>query len=192
MPSMRSLEKGKMGTIINLKGKRFGRLVVLSKTRSTQWGSVKWKCKCDCGQQVVTNGASLRYKRTLSCGCWRLEWGERNSRPEAARNKVWRAYIHSARVRSLVFSLTAKRFNALIQGDCYYCGDPPSLEAISFAGNSIFYNGIDRLNPKFGYTNKNSVSCCWPCNLMKRAMSLHEFLRRTHRIVEHTEGLWKT
>lgn len=59
--------------LIDLTGKRFGRLVVLEKCNFSVVGGSKWKCKCDCGVIIVTWSAALRRGDTHSCGCWQSE-----------------------------------------------------------------------------------------------------------------------
>lgn len=66
--------------VIDLTGKRFFKLVVLGldykqqviykngKKRTTYY----WKCRCDCGNEVVRSGNSLRNGDTKSCGCNQL------------------------------------------------------------------------------------------------------------------------
>ena len=56
----------------SLKGKRFGRLVVISQglkpvhiTRRGRW----WNCLCDCGNSLVVRGDCLISGNTSSCGC---------------------------------------------------------------------------------------------------------------------------
>jgi len=59
---------------INLKGQRFGRLLVLCITKDRALdGSVCWKCRCDCGEVVIVIGGCLRKHQTQSCGCLRNE-----------------------------------------------------------------------------------------------------------------------
>lgn len=54
-------------------GQRFGRLVVDSQTESNQWGKRKYKCVCDCGNEVIVIGSVLKRGTTVSCGCFRLD-----------------------------------------------------------------------------------------------------------------------
>ena len=54
--------------IVEMKGKRFGRLIVLD-VDGKDGRAVTWKVKCDCGTIKVVRGGSLRYGRTRSCGC---------------------------------------------------------------------------------------------------------------------------
>jgi hypothetical protein len=57
---------------INLIGKRFGLLVVKAFAYSTPKRTF-WKCTCDCGNEIITRGDSLRKEKTLSSGCFQKE-----------------------------------------------------------------------------------------------------------------------
>lgn len=48
----------------DLTGQRFGKLLVLEYV-----GHMKWKCRCDCGNEVIKDGKHLRWGNTRSCGC---------------------------------------------------------------------------------------------------------------------------
>lgn len=53
----------------NLAGKRFGRLVVISRETPVGIKHTKWLCKCDCGNTTVVEASSLKSGDTRSCGC---------------------------------------------------------------------------------------------------------------------------
>ena len=57
----------------DLVGQKFGLLTVIAKdkTEKTPNGSTKvyWKCKCDCGNEIIVRGNSLQCGNTKSCGC---------------------------------------------------------------------------------------------------------------------------
>ena len=59
--------------IIDLIGKRFGRLVVTQISSVKKNRRVRWDCVCDCGNTSVVIGAQLRDGRTKSCGCLNRE-----------------------------------------------------------------------------------------------------------------------
>ena len=59
-------------------GQRFGRLTVLEECGRNKDGRVMWKCKCDCGEEVIVQGKLLRDGRTQSCGCLQYETMLRN------------------------------------------------------------------------------------------------------------------
>ena len=65
----REKEQAKENKLNYLVGKRFGRLVVESRTEERQNGSVVWKCKCDCGNYKNVPTHSLQNNHTQSCGC---------------------------------------------------------------------------------------------------------------------------
>ncbi len=175
-----------MTWFIDLSGRRFGRLTVLHKLPTRSWGSIVWRCKCECGNFASVDGSSLREGLTQSCGCLMRELvSKNNTKPEAARNKVWRMYKTHAKNLSLPLKLNAKQFNNLIFGNCHYCGLPPNRVSASFAGNRVLCNGIDRLNSKLGYTKANCVSCCKVCNMMKKAYTLEFFLSHVKRIASN-------
>lgn len=52
---------------LNLIGKKFGSLTVIS--RITSGSHALWECKCDCGHFVTVRGDSLTRGKTISCGC---------------------------------------------------------------------------------------------------------------------------
>ena len=63
--------------MIDLTGKRFGKLVVLSRAENRVLKSGRsvpeWNCKCDCGKFVKVRGDMLRTGNTKSCGCYKKE-----------------------------------------------------------------------------------------------------------------------
>lgn len=61
-----------MPRFIDLTGKRFGSLVVLSKAPDTS-KDVRWVCKCDCGSKTTVLAYRLKNEGTTSCGCIKAE-----------------------------------------------------------------------------------------------------------------------
>lgn len=61
----------------DLTGQRFGRLTVIERADSSisPNGSKKtmWRCKCDCGNEVVRCLANVYNVKYPSCGCWNKE-----------------------------------------------------------------------------------------------------------------------
>ncbi len=53
----------------DLTGKRFGKLVCMEQTNERKGGRVVWKCKCDCGNEVLVSAGQLINGYTKSCGC---------------------------------------------------------------------------------------------------------------------------
>jgi len=67
------LEDRKMGKIIDLTGKRYGRWTVIEERGRSKNGNVLWKCICDCGNIVEVLSVSLRNNLSKSCGCLKKE-----------------------------------------------------------------------------------------------------------------------
>ena len=67
---------------IDIIGQRFGRLTVIEMSeRIKQKGCtrLKYKCKCDCGNEVYVFGENLRSGHTKSCGCYN---------PDVSKSKI--------------------------------------------------------------------------------------------------------
>lgn len=55
--------------VIDITGQRFGRLIVISRAPGRRGNSALWRCRCDCGGEIVTSGAALKSGQCRSCGC---------------------------------------------------------------------------------------------------------------------------
>ena len=53
----------------DLKGQRFGKLVVTEATDQRKNGYIVWRCRCDCGKETVVGQTLLQSGKTKSCGC---------------------------------------------------------------------------------------------------------------------------
>ena len=62
-----------MGTRIDLTGQRFGRLVVIDAFMIKSAKEAMWKCRCDCGNYIVSRASKLKAGKTKSCGCLKKE-----------------------------------------------------------------------------------------------------------------------
>jgi len=58
-----------MGSLIDLTGQRFGRLVVAERAANRGKNISYWWCICDCGTEKEIRGSNLRHGATRSCGC---------------------------------------------------------------------------------------------------------------------------
>lgn len=54
---------------IDLKGQKFGHLLVLEESNIRLSKRVTWKCICDCGNEKLVTTSDLRTGHTSSCGC---------------------------------------------------------------------------------------------------------------------------
>lgn len=59
---------------IDLSGETFGRLTVIEKADKTyKYGGTAWRCKCECGNDIVVSYKNLVSGHTKSCGCYNRE-----------------------------------------------------------------------------------------------------------------------
>src|SRR5262249_35922619 len=69
--------KRRQGRLIDMTGRRFGRLTVLAiYPERYRWPGgtfALWLCRCDCGTERVVLGNSLRRGASTNCGCLKRE-----------------------------------------------------------------------------------------------------------------------
>lgn len=74
--------------VIDMTGKKVGRLTVIERVYDSNDRNAKWLCQCECGNYTVVHGTSLRSKYpTRSCGCLVREVSSENAK---------RRYTHNA------------------------------------------------------------------------------------------------
>ena len=85
-----------MGKVIDLAGKKFGKLVVIERAedyiRPNGKKSLMWKCACDCGNEVVVRGDNLKNNTTTSCGCVQKEVSKNLCYSLGKSNKKYNTY----------------------------------------------------------------------------------------------------
>lgn len=77
-------------------------------------------------------------------------------------NKAFTRYRIRCRQKNVYFELSKEQFYELSQMNCSYCELKPSNGKIPY-----MYSGLDRKEPKLGYTMQNVVPCCARCNGIK-------------------------
>ena len=58
---------------IDMTGRAIGRLLVIEECGRDAHGQALWRCRCECGNEVIVRGDSLRSEHTTSCGCYHRE-----------------------------------------------------------------------------------------------------------------------
>ncbi len=59
--------------LIDLTGKRFGRLTVIKRVANNKHNQLCWLCRCKCGLTPTVAGYALKNGHTKSCGCLHKE-----------------------------------------------------------------------------------------------------------------------
>lgn len=100
-----------MGIVKDETGKRYGRLVVIGYDHKQKNRGFFWRCKCDCGKEVVVCGVELRRGDAKSCGCYARE----RFMKIVERKKENAKYEKPSRLR---------RIWGNMKGRCYYESSP--------------------------------------------------------------------
>ena len=58
---------------IDMTGRVIGRLLVIEECGRSSDGQVLWRCRCECGREVIVRGDHLRHEDITSCGCYQRE-----------------------------------------------------------------------------------------------------------------------
>jgi hypothetical protein len=161
--------------MIDLSGRKNGKLTIVSFSHRQEDGRLVWNVKCDCGveKKIKQHYLTRKDRPSQSCGCSRsLAEGE------AMRNNLFASYKKQAKARSLEFTLSFDEFISLTSQDCFYCGRNPSQVRFiqNNANGSYIYNGIDRRNNNDGYHIANCVPCCKCCNHAKSNYTEAQFI----------------
>lgn len=144
-----------------------------------------WQCTCICGKVVYRQGAALLKYKNPNCGCKKGSYAMLPDQ-KAHKNAIIADYSRHARDRGLEFSLSFDEAVNLFNGDCAYCGAPPSntktvkpsqrlRTKYNCTITTYYYSGIDRVDSSKGYTIDNCVSCCFLCNTSKSNHTLDEW-----------------
>lgn len=154
-----------------------------------------WEFRCACGQICEIAMTKVKPGCTQSCGCLKREDSTRRILPHAGWNRlptslaglnlVYRKYQTRARMKDLAFDLTLDQFSFLIHSPCYIpnCGVMNSNTCRIGRRDEVFrYNGIDRIDSRYGYVDGNVAPCCRRCNVAKSDMTLNEFYNWLERL----------
>ena len=71
-------ERSREANLKDLTGQRFGKLTILSlnKNETIKNKATFWNCKCDCGNNKIIRGQSLKMGAVKSCGCLKTSFAE--------------------------------------------------------------------------------------------------------------------
>lgn len=78
--------------MIDLIGRKFGRLSVIKRVDNNKWGNLCWLCRCSCGQEKIVVGRNLKSGNTQSCGCLQKENRIKHGHSNSNRGKASTTY----------------------------------------------------------------------------------------------------
>jgi hypothetical protein len=77
---------------IDLSGSVYGKLTAIHPLPHSCGERIKWLCRCECGNEMITTGHNLRTGHTRSCGC--LGGKFKPTRGGVSRNPATKALYH--------------------------------------------------------------------------------------------------
>lgn len=177
------LNKGK-SLSIDLKGTRYGRLKVIDFSHfSKDKKRTFWKCRCDCGSEVIVRADQLKNGHTKSCGCYNKDV-VRNGRFAVTHDKS------KTRIYHIYTGMKTRCYNPNCSNYKDYGGRGIGICKEWLDDFQKFYdwavaNGyeddlsIDRINPNGDYSPSN---CRWATDIEQMNNT-----RRNHYISHNGE-----
>ena len=160
-----------MGSLINLKGQKFGRLVVIKRVKPKH--PTRWLCLCDCGKTSKVVAHSLMSGRTTSCGCFASDVLIKRNRKHGLyftrEHRMWRAAKVRAEKSNLEFDIQVA--DIIIPEKCPILGIPLILDSKKPIDASP---ALDRVDNKQGYVKNNIVVISTRANRIKSDATVDE------------------
>ena len=147
---------------IDMTGRHIGRLLVIEECGRDARGEALWRCRCECGREVIVRGADLRSWHTTSCGCYKRErLVETHTTHGMSRTKLYSVW-HFMLVRAGVCKGASEKVKHNYQDrGITVCDDWTIFENFrDWALSHGYKEGlqIDRVNNDAGYCPEN---CRW-------------------------------
>ncbi len=174
----------------NLLGKKFGNLIVISKSKIKDKGKCfRWKCQCICGNKTeFETYFLLSGKRTQCQKCSRLDGAKHLY---TGYKELSGGYISqlkkSAKIRSLKFAVSTKYLYDLFQQQHGLCALSGIQIVLSGMGPNKVYQtaSVDRINSKKGYIKGNVQWVHKDINMMKQRFSQQYFIDSCILVTKH-------
>jgi hypothetical protein len=155
--------------IKNMVGFRVGKLTVIefigiekcnSEYGNRQLTKTMWKCKCDCGNEIVVARTNLRSSHTQSCGCLRVEIGKRLSQKQ--KEEILHLFFNvgiSMKQISTQMKINQRTVRRFIEQERKV---ELTIEQIKEIKDQFFYQGISlhKIAQLMGMPFKTIRTCC--------------------------------
>ena len=81
---------------IDMTGRVIGRLLVIEECGRDARGRALWRCRCECGNEVIVRDDNLRNEHTKSCGCYQREASTTHGMRKTRLYSVWQSMLKRA------------------------------------------------------------------------------------------------
>ena len=167
--------------LIDLIGKRFGKLTVIKRVKRIDSKHVYWLCKCDCGKETMVRSQHLREGKINSCGCL---VGEKHS---MRYTRLYRIYTN---IKTRCYNEKSPNYSNYGGKGIKMCNEWEysftSFKTWSFANGYNDNLTIDRIDNNKGYFPEN---CRWVDKFVQANNKNNNIYYQFHGI-KHTIGEW--
>ncbi len=182
---------------IDLTGKEFGRLKVISISHKNR--QIYWKCICKCGNETKVRCDSLLGGETLSCGCLGLEnsYSANYKGGKHITGQEFATIRTHAKDRNLEFNITVSDIEEIFEKQdkkCKFSGAILCFNSNRKSGNGKIICGdasIDRIDSAIGYTKDNIQIIHKDINFAKRSKSDKDFIEMCCKIADYSRSKYQ-
>lgn len=182
---------------IDLTGQTFGRLTVLEvrddMKKCYKNRSIRWKCRCSCGEVTTVSSNALRTNDIVSCGCYHreIELSKKKNRGFGeVPDRYWGEVKNGAKRRKLSVDITAEDAHIVFlkqDRKCALSGEPIFFgkhNGKRLAGGTA---SLDRIDSSRGYCVDNIQWLHVDINRMKLAYANEYFVQTCIKIANHSQ-----
>lgn len=170
----------------DLSGKKFGRWTVLEKVQYHQ--RVKWKCRCECGNEAEITPTSLVRHRSTKCRkCGYVSDKFREPMPRY----YWTKVLVGAKKRKLEVSVDQEYCRLLYRqqdGKCALTGVPLHVgRSVREFRAGLNTASLDRIDSSRGYIEGNVQWVHKAINNMKQGLTQEEFTAWCGKVMDYAK-----
>lgn len=160
-----------MGRFEDITGKRFGKLVVIGRSKFNIRSKPAWDCICDCGNKKSMSGSLLKNGNSTSCGCKTIETATTHGMAGTHTYNVW------TRMHNRCSNTKERQYKNYGGRGIKVCHEWKSFEVFyKDMGHQLRGMSLDRINVDGDYCKDN---CRWV------SMAEQQSNKRNNTYVEH-------
>jgi hypothetical protein len=177
-----------MSKALELKGKKFGRLLVVRHTGVDKHRKHLWECLCDCGNTTIVAGSKLVSGNTKSCKCLTRDKFRAMVTTHGRSGTIEHRMFHASKSRAKKENIphTLELSDITIPEYCPVLGMKLCLENKKIHQENS--PSLDKLIPALGYVKGNIRVISFRANWLKQNASWEELMAVANWLKGETNG----